>query len=107
MGVGNFPVVLNQDLALAKAGSSAHNIYLQIATEMGIPALIFALWFLWVLMQKIYINFATSRDWGITIYNGAALIFVPWVLVYCLTDVALLMKGHFYFCNNSFSYSGK
>lgn len=95
VGVGNFPVVLNQDLALAKAGSSAHNIYLQIATEMGIPALIFALWFLWVLMQKIYINFATSRDWGITIYNGAALIFVPWVLVYCLTDVALFDERAF------------
>ena len=43
VGIGNFPVVLNQDLSLAKAGSSAHNIYLQIAAELGIPALLFAL----------------------------------------------------------------
>ena len=30
VGIGNFPVVLAQDIELAKAGSSAHNIYLQI-----------------------------------------------------------------------------
>ena len=95
VGIGNFPVVLNQDLFLAKAGSSAHNIYLQIAAEMGIPALIFALWFLWLLMQKAHNNFVASKDREITIYNGAALIFVPWVLIYCLTDVALFDERAF------------
>ncbi len=95
VGIGNFPVVLNQDLALAKAGSSAHNIYLQITAEMGIPALVFAFWFLLILVQRIYKNFITSKDWEITIYNGAALIFVPWILVYCLTDVALFDERAF------------
>lgn len=95
VGIGNFPVVLNQDLALAKAGSSAHNIYLQIAAEMGIPALIFAIWFLWILMQKIYKNFVVSKNWEIIIYNGAALIFIPWILFYCLTDVALFDERAF------------
>jgi len=95
VGIGNFPVVLGQDLSLAKAGSSAHNVYLQIAAEMGISALIFALWFLWLLMQKTYTNFISSKDWKITIYNGAALIFIPWVLIYCLTDVALFDERAF------------
>ncbi len=95
VGIGNFPVVLNQDLSLAKAGSSAHNIYLHIAAEMGIPALIFALWFLWFLMHKIYNNFLHSKDWEVVVYNSAALIFVPWVLVYCLTDVALFDERAF------------
>lgn len=95
VGIGNFPVVLNQNLSLAKAGSSAHNIYLQIATEIGIPALIFAFWFLWFLIQKIYKNFTATKDWEITIYNGTALIFVPWVLAYCLTDVALFDERAF------------
>ncbi len=95
VGIGNFPVVLNQDLGLAKAGSSAHNLYLHIATEMGIPALIFTLWFLWLLMQKIYNNFTKSKDLEITVYNGAALIFIPWVLIYCLTDVALFDERAF------------
>lgn len=97
VGIGNYPVVLNQDLALAKAGSSAHNIYLHIASEMGIPALIFALWFLLVLLYKTYKNFTDSKDWGITVYNGAALIFVPWVLAYSLTDVALFDERAFLF----------
>lgn len=95
VGIGNFPVVLNQDLALAKAGSSAHNIYLQIAAEMGIPALIFALWFLWLLMQRIYNNFINAKDWEIIVYNGATLIFIPWVLIYSLTDVALFDERAF------------
>lgn len=95
VGIGNFPVVLNQKLELSRAGSSAHNIYLQIASEMGIPALIFSFWFLWLLMQKIYNNFISSKDWEITIYNGASLIFIPWVLIYCLTDVALFDERTF------------
>ena len=95
VGIGNFPVVLSQDLFLAKAGSSAHNIYLNIAAEMGIPALIFALWFLWLLMQKIYNNFTNSKNWEIIVYNSAALIFVPWVLIYGLTDVALFDERAF------------
>ena len=95
VGIGNFPVVLNQKLELAKAGSSAHNIYLHIASEMGIPALVFALWFLWLLMQKVYNNFVYSKDWEIIVYNGALLIFIPWVLLYCLTDVALFDERAF------------
>lgn len=95
VGIGNYPVVLNQDLELSKAGSSAHNLYLHIAAEMGIPALIFALWFLLVLIRRTHKNFTGSKDWRIMVYNGAALIFVPWVLVYCLTDVALFDERAF------------
>jgi len=95
IGIGNFPVVLNQKLVLAKAGSSAHNIYLHIAAEMGVPALVFTLWFLWLLMQKTYNNFIHSENWEIIVYNGAALLFIPWVLAYCLTDVALFDERAF------------
>ncbi len=95
IGIGNFPVVLNQKLVLAKAGSSAHNIYLHIAAEMGIPALVFTLWFLWLLMQKTYNNLIHSENWEIIVYSGAALLFIPWVLAYCLTDVALFDERAF------------
>jgi len=95
VGIGNYPVVLEQDIRLSRAGSSAHNIYLHIAAEMGILALIFSLWFLWLLMRKIYYNFVYSGDWEITIYNGAALIFVPWILIYSLTDAALFDERAF------------
>src|SRR3989344_1082829 len=89
VGIGNFPVVVGEDLARAKAGSSAHNLYLNIAAEMGIPALLLALWFLWLLLKKVYLNFfkpATSNQLLATIYYGSAIIYIPWVLIYSLTD---------------------
>ncbi|MEK7124052.1 MAG: O-antigen ligase family protein, partial [Patescibacteria group bacterium] len=36
VGLGNFPVVLKEDVALLKAGASAHNLYLNILAEIGI-----------------------------------------------------------------------
>ncbi|MBI2669632.1 MAG: O-antigen ligase family protein [Candidatus Yanofskybacteria bacterium] len=98
VGIGNFPVVVREDLARVKAGSSAHNLYLNIAAEMGIPALILALWFLWLLLKKLYNNFlkpVTSYQLPITIYFGSLLIFLPWVLVYSLTDVAIFDERAF------------
>lgn len=89
IGIGNFPVVLNQDIKLSKAGSSAHNLYLHIAAEMGLLALVAALWFLIVLIQKIFRHFRDSPDTFLTHYYGGLLFVVPWVLLYLLTDVAL------------------
>ncbi len=95
VGIGNFPVVLNQDLSLAKAGSTAHNLYLHIAAEMGIPALILSLVFLWLLLKKTYRNFIDSSDSLEMIYFGAMLIFLPWVLIYSLTDPAIFDERAF------------
>jgi len=89
VGIGNYPVILDQDVFLSRAGSSAHNIYLHIAAVMGIPALVLALWFLWLLFRKTYINFIHSKNPLLIIYFASALLFVPWVLIYSLTDVAL------------------
>ncbi len=95
VGIGNFPVILGQKLFLAKAGSSAHNIYLHIAAEMGIPALLIALWLLWRLFTKTYLNYVGTTDPTLMAYYGAALIYIPWVLAYCLTDVALFDERAF------------
>ncbi len=95
VGIGNYPVVLEQNIELSKAGSSAHNIYLHIAAEMGIPALAAAVWLLWLLFKKTYYNFIYEKDPLLVTYFGAALIFVPWVLIYSLTDVALFDERAF------------
>ncbi len=96
VGIGNFPVVVGEDLARAKAGSSAHNLYLNIAAEMGILALVLALWFLWLLLTKTYLNFLETINYKLeTIYYAAALIFIPWVLIYSLTDVAIFDERTF------------
>ncbi len=95
VGIGNFPVVLDQDVALAKAGSSAHNIYLHIAAEIGIVGLAAALAALWVLLAKTYEHFLRQRDGLLAFYQGAALLYVPWVLLYSLTDIALFDERAF------------
>jgi len=96
VGIGNFPLVVGEDLAQAKAGSSAHNLYLHIAAEMGILALLVALWFLWLLIKKVYENFIQTENRKLeTIYFASALIFVPWVLIYSLTDVAIFDERAF------------
>ena len=95
VGIGNFPVVLGQNLFLAKAGSSAHNVYLHVAAEMGIGALIAMIWFLIVLLNKTFHNFVREKEQVIAVYNGASLLTIPWVLMYSLTDVAIFDERAF------------
>lgn len=95
VGIGNFPVVLGQDIALAKAGSSAHNLYLNIAAEMGIPALLVAAYFLWLLLSKLFHDFTKNGVGDIDIYRATALIYIPWVLFYLLTDIAIFDERAF------------
>lgn len=97
IGIGNYPVVLNQDLRLSRAGSSAHNIYLHMAAEMGLGALFVAIWFLWLLFRKIYYNFISSQDPASVAYFGSCLLFIPWILAYSLTDIALFDERAFLF----------
>ncbi len=95
VGMGNFPVVVGEDLAKAKAGSSAHNLYLHIAAEIGIPALLATLYLFWLLLKKSYENFKAEIDPILLIYFGASLIFIPWNLLYSLTDVAIFDERAF------------
>ncbi len=98
VGIGNFPVVLNQDIKLSKAGSSAHNIYLQIAAEMGIPALIIFLWFLFLVVKQTYVKFIKEKDASNQAYFGGLLITLPWVLAYLMTDVAVFDERALLLC---------
>jgi len=95
VGIGNFPVVLNQDVELAKAGSSAHNLYIHIAAEMGLAAIILAVWFFWLLFKKNYTNFVKEGDHFLSVYYAASLLFIPWILIYLLTDAALFDERAF------------
>ncbi|MBX4190379.1 O-antigen ligase family protein [Candidatus Parcubacteria bacterium] len=94
VGIGNFPVVLSQDIRLTKAGSSAHNIYLHIASEMGIAALIVSLYLLWLILKKTYDKFLNSSD-GLKTYMAGLLITIPWIFAYLMTDVAIFDERAF------------
>ena len=98
VSIGNFPVVLGQNIQLTKAGSSAHNIYLQVASEMGIPAGLIFLLFLWLVLKQIYKRFVESHEPIYQAYFGGLLITVPWVLAYLMTDVAIFDERALLLC---------
>lgn len=95
VGIGNFPVVLSQDVSLAKAGSSAHNLYLNVAAEMGIFALIFFLWFLFEILKNAWRGFLRANDFQIKIFFLSSVLFLIWVFGYSLTDAALFDERAF------------
>lgn len=89
VGVGNFPTVLKQDVELAKAGSSAHNLYLNIAAEIGLVGLFAAIYFLWAILARGFRVFQETNDNFLKIYAGSAVLYFIWILFYSLTDAAL------------------
>lgn len=95
VGIGNFPIVLDQKIELSDAGSSAHNLYLHIAAEMGIPALILALYFIWRILTQTYKQYVNSKEPSLSLYYGALLLTIPWVFLYVLTDAALFDERAF------------
>lgn len=96
VGIGNFPIVLRERQELSKAGSSAHNLYLHVAAEMGLVALIALIWFFWQIICKLYAN---SED----IYMGSMLLYLSWILIYVLTDVALFDERAFLMISTVFA----
>lgn len=95
VGIGNFPVVLGEDLAKAKAGSTAHNLYLHIPAEIGIAGLALALWFLGLLLKKTYTNFLEVNDSFMAVYYAMSLLGLLWVFIYCGTDPAIFDERAF------------
>ncbi len=95
VGIGNYPIVLDQDLRLAKAGSSAHNIYLHIAAELGIFAFIVFCYIFWRILKDSYIRLRNSSEMFWAVFYGSSIIFVLWVFGYLMTDVALFDERAF------------
>lgn len=88
VGIGNYPVVLDQAIYSTRAGSSAHNLYLHIAAEMGVLALIIFLYAMFWLGRKIY--WMTKYEDELTRrYALAALLYFTWFFAYLMTDVTL------------------
>lgn len=90
IGIGNFPVVLYQKVELAKAGSSAHNLYLNFAVEAGIFAFILVvLIFLEILFALLSI-LRSKLSPKIQLLMTGIFIYLIWVFAYSFFDIALL-----------------
>ncbi len=88
MGIGNYPVVLGEDIANGKKGASAHNLYLDVASEMGLLGLI-ALLLIFFEILKFYFK-KISKFNHFNHFNQIFAFFFVWILIYNLFDVVLL-----------------
>ncbi len=96
VGIGNYPVVLDQVIYSTRAGASAHNLYLHIAAELGILALVIFLYAMYWLGRKMY-SLIKYKDELISRYALAALLYFTWIFAYFMTDVTLFDERVFLF----------
>ncbi len=89
VGVGNFPLVLEQDYAASKMGSSAHNLYLEIIAEIGLFGLIIFLFILKEILQKSYWLFRNLKKRPAKVFAGSFFVYAVWIFGYGLFDVVL------------------
>ncbi len=89
VGIGNFPVILEQDVLLQKAGSTAHNIYLNSAVEMGILGMILIIMIFYEILKKCWAGLKKPQNDSLSILKIFLGFYFLWVFTYCLFDVAL------------------
>ena len=100
VGIGNYPTVLNEKMSSAKKGSSAHCLYLDIASEMGVFALLILLVIFWQILKRAWFIFQgkTKEDnLYLQTWAGFFVLALVWILGYSLFDVVLFNDKVFLF----------
>lgn len=87
VGIGNYPVVLGEDVSAAKKGASAHNLYLDVASEMGLLGLIVFLLIFWQIFKDALGRIKHFKN---QTFSVIFVFFFLWLIVYNLFDVVLL-----------------
>ncbi len=89
VGINNFPVVLKENLTASKAGASAHNIYLNVASEIGIFGLFVFLLMIYQIIKQAWILFLQNKENIYGIFALALILIISWIAGYTMTDVAI------------------
>lgn len=93
VGLGNFSLILGENITAARQGASAHNLYLDIAAETGIPGLAFFLLLVGVLviepLRKTWRDGWLVSDPGILAALIGFTVYIVWALGYSFFDVVL------------------
>lgn len=94
VGIGNFPTVLKQDIEMSRAGSSAHNLFLQILSEMGIFAFAVFLMLVYEIFKKAkYLS--EQQDILIKFFGYFSVLYFVWILAYTMTDPVIFDERAF------------
>lgn len=103
IGIGNFPLILNEDISFVKKGSSAHNLYLDFAAEIGVFGLLVLLTIFWRYLRDSWNVLSkpdNSPNNGLSIaqtWAGFFVLAMLWILAYNLFDVVLINDKVFLF----------
>lgn len=90
VGMGNYPVVLDENVSAAKEGASAHSLYLDVASETGLfGGLLLILIFLEILWRAMQV-FLKNQDPLLSTFAGFFAVYFLWVMAYSAVDVVLL-----------------
>jgi O-antigen ligase len=89
VGFGNFNYVLDQSESALKKGSSAHSIYLDIASEIGIYGLMIFLFLLAFILECSYNLFFKLRKIYLKIFAGSFFVYFFWICAYSIFDVVI------------------
>ena len=112
IGLGRFRYEYQQHVVRAGLPSPyytpyhAHNIYLHIATEQGIPSLLVFLWMVAIMCQQVFVMRKTNDLWKIGTFIGASGFLIS-ALIYGLADNILHQRTVllFYFMIGIIFYS--
>lgn len=89
IGIGNFPFALSEKLSAAKKGASAHNIYLDVAVEMGLVGMAIFIWLLWSICEKLFHLSRKFKEEKFRLLAFAFLTYFIWIFTYGFFDVVI------------------
>jgi len=89
VGIGNFPTILKQNPTATKAGSSAHNLYLNTFAELGVFGFIVFMMLIYEILKSAWKLFAGNQQLFERFFGLNAAIYLIWILWYSMTDVAI------------------
>jgi len=90
VGIGNYPVVLSENLSTVKKGSSAHSLYLDFAAEIGVFGMLVLIAIFWYIVKDTWHIFTRAKRSFLQAWTGFFLLALIWILGYSVFDVVLL-----------------
>lgn len=90
VGLGNYFEVLNEDASTAKKGSSAHNLYLDFASEIGILGGTVIVLIFGNILYSAWLVFRHAKEEYFKFFGLLFLLYFLWVAAYSFFDVVLL-----------------
>ncbi|MEX2008432.1 MAG: O-antigen ligase family protein [Candidatus Spechtbacterales bacterium] len=89
VGIGNYPIVLSESISASRMGASAHNLYLHIASTVGLVGFIAFLGIAGGVVRSAIVIMRRNGRSLYALYAATALFSLAWIAGYSMTDAAL------------------